>query len=125
MFRDVSCGFYLPDGWEKIVWDLCEKIAPLVEGTEFKVEQVKEKFGGLRFYVSESTDDVSTLIGEAEAASVYTCQRCGAPGERGGTGWRMTVLPGVNTSAIRGPEAHFAPLYFTIIIFLTWIKSPA
>jgi hypothetical protein len=44
-------GFQHRDGWFDLVWRLCEQIEKVVgEGTPFKVAQVKEKFGGLRFY---------------------------------------------------------------------------
>ena len=90
MFTDVECGFWLPAGWEQIVWDLCEKIEPLVDD-EFRVAQVKEKFGGLRFYVGGGSDEVDKLIGETEGLSFETCQSCGLPGTRGGSGWIVTL----------------------------------
>ena len=51
-------GFTHGDGWFDIVWRLCEDLEPLVTemehagGRQFEVLQVKEKFGGLRFYVN-------------------------------------------------------------------------
>jgi len=47
-------GFAHGDGWFDIVWRLCQDLEPLVAeaGQPFEVLQVKEKFGGLRFYVS-------------------------------------------------------------------------
>ena len=90
MFKDVECWFWLPAGWEQIVWDLCEKIEPLADD-EFRVTNVKEKFGGLRFYVSGGPDEVYKLIDEAEGLSFETCQSCGLPGTRGGSGWIVTL----------------------------------
>jgi hypothetical protein len=51
-------GFTHDDGWFDILWRLCEDLEPLVAefeaagGPKFEVLQVKEKFGGLRFYVN-------------------------------------------------------------------------
>lgn len=44
------------------------------------VIQVKEKFGGLRFYTHESTDEFHNLIDKAEEESYKTCQNCGKAG---------------------------------------------
>ena len=43
--------------------------------------QIKEKFGGLRFYIAEGSDEMYNLIDEAEAKSMKTCQICGEPGK--------------------------------------------
>lgn len=51
------------------------------------IEQVKEKFGSLRFYVSNSTPRFDNYIGFAEAMSSVTCEECGAPGESRNDGW--------------------------------------
>lgn len=43
--------------------------------------QVKEKFGGLRFYYGGGDHYVSGLVSMAESMSYKTCEECGAPGE--------------------------------------------
>jgi hypothetical protein len=54
-------GFVHGVGWFEIVWRLCEDLEPLVveaesaTGQAFEVLQVKEKFGGLRFYANYTT----------------------------------------------------------------------
>jgi len=90
LFTEVECGFWAPEGWELLLIELCEQIAPLI-GPDFRVAQVKEKFGGLRFYCSGSNAEVDDLIWAAEAASVETCQGCGWPGTRRGKGWIQTL----------------------------------
>jgi len=74
----MAFGFECGDGWFNLIWDLCEKIEPLVD-KDFNVFQVKEKFGGLRFYVSSTTDEVFNLIEEAEGKSYKICEKCGKP----------------------------------------------
>ena len=53
-------------------------------------EQVKEKFGTLRFYYSGGDEYIDGLVSMAEAMSGCTCEGCGSPGERGGKGWIRT-----------------------------------
>jgi hypothetical protein len=53
--------------------------------------QVKEKFGGLRFYVNGATDKHHNYITFAESMSYRTCEECGAPGKRYTDGWHQTL----------------------------------
>jgi len=41
---------------------------------------VKEKYGGLRFYLSSSTGEYLDMTYEAEKESTETCETCGKPG---------------------------------------------
>ena len=55
------------------------------------INDIKEKFAGLRFYVSGSDDRIDTLIEFAERMSRCTCEICGAPGTLdNGSGWMKT-----------------------------------
>ena len=53
--------------------------------------QVKEKFGGLRFYVHAATDKHYNFISFAESMSYRTCEECGAPGKTYTDGWHRTM----------------------------------
>jgi hypothetical protein len=53
--------------------------------------QVKEKFGGLRFYVQAATDTHYKYITFAESMSYRTCEECGAPGKTYTDGWHTTL----------------------------------
>jgi hypothetical protein len=53
--------------------------------------QVKEKFGGLRFYVQAATDKHYNFISFAESMSYRTCEECGAPGKTYTDGWHRTM----------------------------------
>jgi hypothetical protein len=57
------------------------------EYTEMYAVQVKEKYGTLRFYMSCETNEICTLIREAESASSQTCEMCGAFGKMRGVHW--------------------------------------
>ena len=53
--------------------------------------QVKEKFGGLRFYVQAATDKHYQYISFAESMSYRTCEQCGSPGKTYTDGWHTTL----------------------------------
>ena len=53
--------------------------------------QVKEKFGGLRFYVNGATDKIYNYISFAETMSYKTCEVCGSPGKTYTDGWHQTL----------------------------------
>lgn len=91
----LECG----NGWYKIIDHIGKKL--LEWGIEDKViaVQVKEKFGGLRFYYStegltrEENDKVDRLIRRAESKSYKTCEQCGKPGKLYDHGWLYTACP--------------------------------
>ena len=88
--REPFFGFDLPPGWSDLVWELCEKLEPL----GVQAAQVKEKFGGLRFYTNGLlAPGVLDHIQAAEKLSFKTCQDCGAPGTTGNkTKWLFATL---------------------------------
>jgi hypothetical protein len=55
------------------------------------VEQVKEKFGTLRFYYRGGDDYVDGVVRMGEAMTAVTCETCGAPGRQRGGGWIVTL----------------------------------
>lgn len=85
MTEALMCfGFECGDGWQYILWRLCEQIeVELAKDYElkqqFEVVQVKEKFGGLRFYTNVGNDAIYDLISKAEDESYGTCEVCGEP----------------------------------------------
>ena len=56
-----------------------------------KFDQIKEKFGGLRFYVQAATDEHYNYINFAESMSYRTCEVCGSPGKRYTDGWHQAL----------------------------------
>lgn len=91
------CGFYCEHGWRPILDKLCQDITKeldsMPEPMNITVQQVKEKFGGLRFYISSGTDTIFDLINAAEQESTTTCETCGKPGMNKATvsGWYKTM----------------------------------
>lgn len=55
------------------------------------VMQVKEKFGGLRFYVNGAIDKHWDYIHFAESMSYRICEECGSPGKTYTNGWHRTL----------------------------------
>jgi hypothetical protein len=55
-----------------------------------RIEQIKEKFGGLRIYATGSKE-LYNLIDDLEKKSYTICEECGEPGEPDNKGWIKTV----------------------------------
>lgn len=64
------------DGWVPLVDKLLTQLQE--SGWEGKVEQVKEKFGALRIYVSGATGEQYNLICDTEDESLKICESCGS-----------------------------------------------
>jgi hypothetical protein len=63
-------------GWK----DLIHPLIDLCESEGVTITQIKEKFGGLRFYVGAASEAVHKAIEEAEKKADLTCEECGEPG---------------------------------------------
>ncbi len=87
----VSSDFFaISEGWYPLVRDLIQEIIQL--GWDKQICQVKEKFGGLRFYINTASDEVFTKIWEAENRSLTICEITGRPGKlRTDIGWWRTL----------------------------------
>jgi len=82
--------FQVSLGWNLIIKNLIQDLIRL--GWNKEVIQVKEKFGGLRFYINEGTDEIHQRIAQAELESMKTCEITGKPGKiRTDIGWHRTL----------------------------------
>jgi hypothetical protein len=93
-----TSGFEVEDGWFDLIWKLCEDLDEMrkhliiIPEDPFQVLQVKEKFGGLRFYINGCSNDMFQRILKAEHDSFEICETCGAPGKlRNQDGWCTTL----------------------------------
>ena len=104
MFSQPYGGFCVGEGWWPILENLCSNIQshidwwnknhekhPVVE--QVVVAQIKEKFGGLRFYYDGGDDQIRGMVRMAESWADHSCEECGAPGTAGGKGWIKTLCP--------------------------------
>ena len=88
--------FSIGDGWFKLVYELVNsiKVNDIKKGGWVtKVTQCKEKFGGLRFYVTGTSDKNWALIRNAEQKSYGVCEATGSEVEVGtwNDGWVQTI----------------------------------
>jgi hypothetical protein len=92
-------GFACGDGWFNILDQLMGNIQHHLDWknkngvvvAQVTLDQVKEKFGTLRFYYSGGDDEISGMVAMAESMSGVTCEECGSPGKQVGGGWVTTL----------------------------------
>jgi hypothetical protein len=110
MFDDTYGGFCADSGWWPIIESLCDNIQshidweqktadqcaklnkPIPEvAAQVVVAQIKEKFGGLRFYYDGGDDYIRGLVSMAESWADHSCETCGGPGKKRSGGWIKTL----------------------------------
>jgi hypothetical protein len=104
-------GFAIGKGWWIIIDKLMGQIQWHIDGSiknnkwdlendktnirliiqQVTVEQIKEKFGGLRFYYQGGDDYIHGLVSMAESWAGIACEECGGIGERRSGGWIRTL----------------------------------
>ena len=73
-------------GWSKLIEEIWEK---LPEDTY--ISQIKEKYGGLRFYTGGISRELSDYILSKEEESYTICEMCGELGEIRKLPWIQTL----------------------------------
>jgi hypothetical protein len=99
MFSQPYGGFDVDKGWWPIIESLCDNIQHHLnwKNKESKivpqvvVAQIKEKFGGLRFYYDGGDDTIRGMVRMAEAWADAVCEDCGAPATKKTSGWIKNV----------------------------------
>lgn len=108
--RDLRRNRAIPKGREAVLKFLCNGRPPaawqeervdeimnagIIEPTKkinyISVHQIKEKFGGLRFYYDGGDDNVFGMVRMAESWAAYTCESCGQLGKARSGGWIRTL----------------------------------
>lgn len=96
-------GFSCGDGWFWLIDNLCSQIQWKIDHPSWKdgkpqvieqvvATQVKEKFGGLCFYVECASPEIYAIIHFAESISHSICEECGSTKNIGHTnGWITTL----------------------------------
>lgn len=93
----IRCG----EGWFELLVRTCAAldvligVLPETEQPEYYAQQVKEKFGALRFNMSKQTPEMTTVIQFAEDASNEICDVCGSQkrvAKRSGDGVERPML---------------------------------
>jgi len=99
MFAGKYGGFACGEGWWPILEKLCSNIQNHIDWKnkqsevvpQVTVAQIKEKFGGLRFYYDGGDDHINGMVQMAEVWADASCETCGAPGKRRDGGWIKTL----------------------------------
>lgn len=93
-FYGRGCSLGCGDGWIGLLDRLCGYLQYLTDKRQMPqvvAMQIKEKFGGLRFYIGGANDIQHEIISFAEDLSYSICEWCGNPGEKRGGGWLRTL----------------------------------
>jgi hypothetical protein len=82
MSYDEPFGHECGEGWKTIINDTHRKLKYL--DSNYKIAQIKEKFGGLRYYYDTSLEYTNTVsqimedvVRAAEEKASRTCDKCG------------------------------------------------
>jgi hypothetical protein len=89
-------GIECEEGWKDLYQPIIDWIGKYNEEHPediINITQIKEKFGGLRFYVDKYPKELEDMIINAESMSYYVCERCGTRENVGLTvgGWYRTI----------------------------------
>ena len=90
-------GIEAGNGWYQILDILCGLLQWDTDNNKYPqvvASQVKEKYGGLRFYTNGENEHQSGLIKFACHLSEYTCEKCGSmDGVKQTKGWIVSLCP--------------------------------
>ena len=81
------------EGWSSLIDAIFDRLPE-----DAYISQIKEKFGGLRFYVDGVSSEVLDFVDEMENKSYEICEVCGLPGKPREGGWIKTLC-----------DEHFQP----------------
>src|SRR5579885_1144893 len=95
----VQYGISCREGWFVLLRGICALIEYEIERLPVELQeqvyavQIKQKFGGLRFYMEHSTPKIDGAIALAEELSNNTCEVCGSTnaGHKQVGGWIGTL----------------------------------
>jgi hypothetical protein len=99
MFSKPYGGFACGEGWWPVLANLCANVQHHLDWKnktsevvpQVTVAQIKEKFGGLRFYYEGGDEQIQGMVRMAEAWAGNTCETCGKPGRQREGGWIKTL----------------------------------
>lgn len=84
-------GLYIPKGWRDLFLKCCEELRDALikinKLDEFKINQLKEKYGSMRIYANISEPTINDIINRYEIISQFTCCECGKIATVETTGW--------------------------------------
>lgn len=104
----------MPDGWRKAFGEqMCEEIREVLIKYDYldkyRIVQIKEKFGSLRWYDNGAPKEVFDIIDKYEAISERTCIICGQPATLISKGWIYPFCDCVKSKE-RYNEDYYVPI---------------
>ncbi len=87
-------------GWQSLIEQVHKDLSAVAPG--YQILQIKEKFGGLRYYVAlpntiteAQSNAAHSIVSIAESASLTLCEECGTKDDvsNAGPGWIRTLCP--------------------------------
>jgi len=78
----ISFGFEMSEHWAKVVYSHFPELSEVVKKenlTDFRIVQMKEKFGSLSIYTYGGNDKTSEVINKMREQCSKTCYKCGSP----------------------------------------------
>lgn len=117
----------MPCGWRKVFGiQMCEEIKRALLETggrkmlhNYRINQIKEKFGLLRFYDSHSCEEVFRIIHKYEYISQHTCIKCGRTAKYQTQGW----IENYCEKCIPEKQKEHALKYYSDIPFYGWTNG--
>lgn len=104
----MAYGVECDDGWYELIHSLCKEVQEWSNrvGVQIVATQIKEKFGGLRFYISykkgsvvpaKEWSELTDIINHYEDLALGTCEITGGNGTLSKRGFLYkTVAPGTD-----------------------------
>lgn len=82
----------MPTGWRNAFGEkMCEELKAELDKVgfteQYRIMQIKEKYGMLRWYDNGATEEMYAIIAKFEELSKRICIVCGAPATKVSTGW--------------------------------------
>ena len=115
--EDIECGNETPMGWKiafmNKLYDEIDAAIKEEKIEDFKVLQIKEKFGSLRFYYSPYNRRIDDIVKKYEEISAKTCCGCGDSATVVLTGWISSWCDHC-ASSIRGDFVPITTFYMDV-----------
>ena len=103
--------FAMPDGWKRAFgYEMICEIKEVLEKHEFlydyRITDIKEKYGGLRWYSMGAPEELHQVISKYEELSYNVCLICGKPVEYFTRGYIMYLCADCAKNTYNGDEIY-------------------
>jgi len=124
-------GWECSEGWYSLIEKMIDELNPLSENLDINIVQIKEKYGTLRVYIDNGTDDMYAVVDKYEIQSAKICEYCGEEASvRNNIGWHRTLCEQHYKEALKEFRKYWEfkdwKNYYIKLIrwgFFKWIKK--